>query len=367
MSTNQNKKSRDNFFMSLALKQAKINLGNTKQNPSVGCVITKNNSLVSSGHTSINGRPHAEYNAIKNTRKNIINSNLYVTLEPCSHYGKTSPCVKKIIRNKINKVFFSIKDPDKRSFNKSTKIFKKKNMKVNIGILSRDIKNFYKSYILSKKNKLPFVTCKLAASKDMYTINKKKKWITNIYSRGRVHLMRSQHDVIITSSRTIKLDNPFLNCRIKGLEKRSPSIIILDNHLKIPIRSNIIKNNSNNKTIVFYNKFNKKKIESLKKNSVKTYKIELNENGDLNLEDVLLKVKKLGFYRILLESGIKLASNFIKENLVNDLKIYISKNKLNNCGDGNINKYCKSFLNKKKHIVEKINLFGDKLISYKIK
>ena len=85
---------------------------------------------------------------------------------------------------------------------------------------------------------MPFVTCKIAASKDLFTINKRKKWITNIYSRGRVHLMRSQHDVIITSSKTIKKDDPILNCRINGLEMRSPKIVILDTNLTIPLKSN---------------------------------------------------------------------------------------------------------------------------------
>ena len=363
MSTNRSKKNRNNFFMSLALKQAMINLGNTSENPSVGCVITKNNSIISLGHTSLNGRPHAEYNALMSSKENLINSNLYVTLEPCSHYAKTPPCVKKIIKKKIKKVFFSIKDPDIRSYNNSSKIFKKKNVNVNIGILSSKIKDFYKNYILFKEKKLPFVTCKIAASKDFYTINKRKKWITNKHSRGRVHLMRSQHDSIITSSSTIIKDNPLLNCRIKGLEKRSPVIIILDNHLKISLNSNVIKNN----TIIFYNKQNKKKIKLLKKNGVKAYKSTLNENGDLNLKEVLTKVRNLGFNRIFLESGIKLAENFLKENLIHDLKIYISNNKLKKYGSGSISRYFKTFLKNKKYIVENVNLFGDKLISYKIK
>jgi len=363
MSTNQNKKNRDSFFMSLALKQAMINLGNTKDNPSVGCIITKNNCIISSGRTSINGRPHAEYNAIKKSKKKLTNSSLYVTLEPCSHYGKTPPCIKKIINSKIKKVFFSIKDPDRRSCNNSIKILRMKNINVNIGIMSGKISEFYKSYTLSRENKLPFVTCKLAASKDLFTINKKKKWITNEFSRGRVHLMRSQHDSIVTSSSTIKKDNPTLNCRIKGLEMTSPTIIILDNHLKISMNSKVIKNN----TIIFYNKFNRKKIELLKKAGVRTFKTTLNKNGDLNLKNVLIKIKKLGFYRIFLESGITLASNFLKENLVNDLKIYISRNKLNNNGSANISKYFKFFLKDKKFFVEKVYLFGDKLISYNIR
>ena len=106
--------------MKLALAQAQRNVGNTKTNPSVGCVIVKNGSLISAGFTSYNGRPHAEYNAINFSREKLCNSDLYVTLEPCSHFGKTAPCTKSIIKNKIKRVYFSIKDPDPRTYNKSS-------------------------------------------------------------------------------------------------------------------------------------------------------------------------------------------------------------------------------------------------------
>ena len=111
--------------MKLALNQAQKNLGNTRENPSVGCVIVKNGCIITAGCTSINGRPHAEQNAITYALNDVKNSDLYVTLEPCSHYGKSPPCVKSIIKNKIKRVFFSLKDPDSRSFNKSTKVLKK--------------------------------------------------------------------------------------------------------------------------------------------------------------------------------------------------------------------------------------------------
>ena len=119
MSTNQNKFIDHKFFMRLALQQAAINLGNTKENPSVGCVITKKNTLISAGHTSVNGRPHAESNSIKFAKTNLIGSSIYVTLEPCSHIGKTFPSTNKNIKNGIKKVFYSIMDPDITSYNKS--------------------------------------------------------------------------------------------------------------------------------------------------------------------------------------------------------------------------------------------------------
>ena len=130
----QNKFSKHSFFMKLALVQASRVLGNTKENPAVGCVIVKNNNIISASHTSPNGRPHAEINAIKFSKMSLKNSDLYVTLEHCSHYGITPPCTNSIIKNGIKRVFFSINDPDIRSFNKCFKLFKKKKIIVKKGL-----------------------------------------------------------------------------------------------------------------------------------------------------------------------------------------------------------------------------------------
>ena len=367
MFTNHNKNQNNIYYMNLALQQAKKIIGNTNKNPAVGCVIVKKQNVISVGHTSINGRPHAEHNAIINSKNDLNNSDLYVTLEPCSHYGKTSPCVNKIIKKRIKKVFFSIKDPDLRSYNRSKKILQKKGIKVINGVLSDKINNFYKSYLKYKSNDLPFVTCKLAVSKDFFTISKKHKWITNKFSRGRVHLMRASHDCIITSNNTIVKDNPRLTCRIDGLINRSPSRIILDSKLKIRINSRIIKDAKLYRTIIFHNKINKKKISLLKKLKIKVYKISLDDDGNLDLKKSLKKVQSLGFSRIFVESGIKLISNFLKKSLVDEFKLFISNKKLKKDGSGNIKKHFFSILKNKKTTIENVNLFGEKLISYKIK
>jgi len=368
MFTNQNNKNKHNFFMGLAFNQAKRNLGNTNENPSVGCVITDGNHLLGAGFTSNNGIPHAEFNAIKSSKTNLKNSHLYVTLEPCSHYGKTPPCVNLIVKNRIKKVFFSLFDPDIRSYKKSKNIFKKNSIHVKSGILLKNARSFYKSYIKSKNNNLPFLTCKIAASKDFYTINKRKKWITNIYSRYRVHLMRSEHDCLITSSETILKDNPILTCRINGLEDKSPVRIILDTKLRSPINSTVFKDAKKYKTIVFYNKFKKQKIKNLKEMNVKTIKIELDEkDGMMNLKQVLIKIKSLGYSRVFLESGVNLANNFFIKNLVDEFKLFISNKNINKQGASNIKKNLLPFVKNIRGKQEKINLFGEKLISYKIK
>tara|TARA_Y100001960_G_scaffold286408_1_gene323701 strand:- start:297 stop:1361 length:1065 start_codon:yes stop_codon:yes gene_type:complete len=354
--------------MELALNQAKKNLGNTKTNPSVGCVIVKKNNLISAGCTSSNGRPHAEHNAINFSKTNIKNSDIYITLEPCTHFGLTSPCTSKIIKNKINKVYYSINDPDSRTNNKSKKILNKKGIFVKNGILRNNTNNFYRSYIKYKRKSLPFVTSKLAMSKDFYTIKKDQNgWITNKYSRGRVHMMRSNHDCIITSSKTVIEDNPLFTCRIKGLEKTSPARIILDKDLRIPLKSKIFTKGKNYQTIIFYNKENKKKIKLLRKLKIKTFYAPLSSHDKLNLIYILIKVKKLGFSRIFLESGITLIMDFLNKNLIDDFVLFISSKKLKKNGKGSITPILNNFIKNKNKLVNEINLLGDKLITYKLK
>ena len=347
--------------------QAQRNLGNTKENPAVGCVIVKNDCIINVGCTGINGRPHAEQNAIIYSKNDIKNSDLYVTLEPCSHYGRTPPCVKTIIRNKIKRVFFSLKDPDRRSYNKSTKQLKKNKIRVQNGVLASDVKNFYRSYFKYKEGVLPFVTAKMAISKDFYTNSNKKKWITNKFSRGRVHLMRSNHDCVLTSVRTIIIDNPRLTCRISGLESNSPTRIILDKMLNIPTTSRIARSANIHNTFIFFHQSNEKKIKTLKKLKIRLIKTSLSEDGNFDLKNILTKVKLLGFSRIFLESGLNLTTNFLNKNLVDSFQLFISDKNLGKNGNNSFKKSMKLFLKDKKFINKKVNLFGDKLISYSVK
>ncbi len=353
--------------MNLALMQANKALGYTKDNPSVGCVIVKDNSVISAACTSINGRPHAEHNAIQNKKKIAKNAELYVTLEPCSHYGQTSPCVNKIIKNKIKKVFFSIEDPDIRSYNKSKNLLRKKNILVKSGICKKEVKNFYRSYYKFKKKGFPFITCKLAVTKDHFTYNIKKKWITNFYSRGRVHMMRSNHDCLITSANTIIKDNPLLTCRINGLKNKILPKFIIDKKLKIPINSRLFKDKQNKKITIFHNEINNRKIYQLKKLKINTIFLPVNSNKNFNLKDIAIKIKNLGFSRIFLESGITLAKNFLKNNLVDDFYLFMSNKKIGKNGRKKMTYDVKKFLKNKKMNEEKVNLYDDKLFFYKLK
>ena len=243
------------FFSNLAFNLAEKHLGKTYKNPSVGCVVVKNNTIISSAVTSINGRPHAEYNAL-NKKIDFKNSDMYVTMEPCSHFGLTPPCINIIKKKKIKNVYYTFDDPDERTFKKA-KQFLSKIKKLNKN--KKENKNFYKSYYLNKIKKFPLIDAKIAVSNDLSTINKKSRWITNSRSRKVAQLLRSKYDCIISTSRSINKDNSLLNCRIEGLNNYKPDLIIIDRNLKLSQRSKLLDISSKRKTYIFTESKDKKK------------------------------------------------------------------------------------------------------------
>jgi len=358
-----NFKSKSLHFLSLAFEQAKINLGSTKKNPSVGCIIEKDGAVISSGHTSLNGRPHAEYNAL-NRRKNFKNANLYVTLEPCSHYGATPPCTDIIIKKKIKKVFYSAFDSDSRSKKKSKKILNKKKIFVRGSLLKKNGVDFYQSYYLQYGSNLPLIDGKIAISKDYFTKNIKKKWITNFYSQRRSHLLRSMYSCIVSTSKSINEDNSLLNCRIEGLESKSPDLIILDRNLKLKKKLRLFKTIKNRKVLLFTHSKNKKKILYFKKKGIKIISNNLLEDKK-DFKNLFLILKKRGYTRIFVESGLTLINFLIKNKFLNNIYIFRSSSSLKKFG---IN-YSSSNIIKKinlKNIIN-VNLFGDKLYKEKLK
>ncbi len=257
------------FFLNLAFQIAEKNLGKTGRNPSVGSIVVKKNTVISTGVTSLNGRPHAEYNAL-NKVKNTTGSTLYTSLEPCVHQGKTPPCTDIIIKKQIKNVIYGYEDPDYRVYKKAKKILNSKGIKSKF-IKSKNYENFYRSYQINRKFKFPFISAKIAVSKDYLTINKKKKWITNIYSRKITHLIRHKHDGIISTSKTINYDNALLNCRIEGLNKHKPDLFIID--LNLRLKKNLLLNKvlKKRKTYLITYKTNIKKIQIYKKKDLKLF------------------------------------------------------------------------------------------------
>ena len=347
------------FYSNLAFNLAENHLGSTGVNPSVGCVVVKNNSVISSGVTDINGRPHAEYIAL-NKNLNFKDSDMYVTLEPCAHHGLTPPCTDIIKNKKIKNVFYNNKDPDLITRGKAKKIFKTK--KINFRLIKGVRDYFYKSYFLNKRKNLPLLDAKLAISKDYNTINIKSKKITNNRSKIVTFLLRSKYDGIISTAKTINEDNALLNCRIKGLNNNKPDLLIIDRNLNLKKNLKFLKIANKRKTYIFTSSKNTKKISFFKNKKCKVIHINKlkSKNDFLNLFNIIFK---LGKRRILVESGLIFLTQLFKLKLVNELYLFMSNKKLGNKGLNNIyTNYLRKFkLNNK----IRVNLNDDKL--YKIK
>ena len=325
MSTKKDKFSpKDKKFMKLALDLASARKGLTGDNPSVGCVIVKNDKILSIGQTGYNGRPHAEYNAIKNSFEKLNGSKMYVTLEPCNHYGKTPPCTNIIIKSRINELIYSINDIDKNVKGKSFNILLNKKVKVKKGLLKEEAENLYKSYIKNRNQKLPFVTAKLAVSKNNLIYSERAKRITSKSSDKISHYLRYKNDTIMISSNTLNTDNPRLDCRLKGYEKFSPKRIILDKHLKIKLSSFIFKSSNKKNTIIFYNTCDFKKFKILKKKGLILIKSKLNSEGLFDLKMILRKLFALGVRNLLIEGGDKITKNLINSKLIDIFYLFQS-------------------------------------------
>ncbi len=328
MSTKKDKfTSKDLFYMEIALDLARSRHGLTGSNPSVGCVIVKNDKIISIGQTSFNGRPHAESNAIKNSFEDLKGSKMYVTLEPCCHRGLTPPCTDSIIKSKISEVVYSVADIDKRVRNKSFKILNSKNIIVKKGLLKNKVENFYYPYFFNRKKKLPFVTGKVAISKNNIIYSKSQKRITNDYSNQFTHLLRYQNDCIMITYKTLNKDNPRLNCRLKGMENFSPKRIILDNELNSNMNSYIFKSSNNKNTLIFYNKADKSKISKFKRKGIILIKSKISRDNKFDIKEILKKLYNFGCRNLLIEGGNDLTSFLIKNKIFN--KFYLFKSPKN--------------------------------------
>ncbi len=346
---------KNNYYLNLAFQLAEKNLGKTGLNPSVGTVIVKNNIIISTGVTSFTGRPHSEFNALKKLR-NCSGSTLYTTMEPCVHHGLTPPCTNIIIKKKIKNVYYGSADPDERSFNKAKKLLERKGIKTNL-IKQKKYKNFYKSYFINKSLNIPFITTKIALSNDYFSINKKSKWITNNRSRKIVHLLRSKHDCILSTSKSINIDNSSLNCRIEGIDNNKPDLFIIDLNLKLKKGLFLEKlNKKRNTFLITKTKYYKKSAAYRKRGFKMIFIKSLKNKKDFN--SLFKDIYKLGYSRVFVESGLIFTKSLLKNKLINDLYFFKSDKKLKKDGYNNTSA---NFLKSIKFRNIKINLENDKL------
>ena len=273
-------------------------LGHTYPNPNVGALIYKDGKIISEGYTGSPGQNHAEINAIENIndKKYLENSTMVVTLEPCSHYGKTPPCTKKIIESKIKTVIIGCKDPNLLVNGSGIDQLINNNIDVKVGILENECLELHKRFFTFQTKKRPYIILKWAETEDgiispKHKNNNRPYWISNDVSRQYVHKWRSQEHAILVGSKTVDFDNPHLNSR--NWDNNSP--------IKIVIGNPKIKSKD---TLYIYN------------------------GKDLNIENITNFLHKKNIQSVLVEGGNKTLKTFIDNNLWDEARVFKSKNKL---------------------------------------
>jgi diaminohydroxyphosphoribosylaminopyrimidine deaminase/5-amino-6-(5-phosphoribosylamino)uracil reductase len=253
---------------------------------------------------------------------------MYVTLEPCSHYGATSPCTSEIIKSNIGEVIYSIKDIDKRVYGKTYQILRSKKITTKNGLLKNKVSHFYIPYFYNRKNKLPYVTGKIVISKNNLIYSKNNKRITNKISDKFTHLLRYKNDSIIISYKTLNIDNPKLNCRLENMEKFSPIRIILDNKLDTNIKSYLFKTADETNTIIFYNEANSSKIFKFKSKKIQLIKSKIDKDKKFDAAVLMRKHYNLGCRNILIEGGNELTKSLLIKKIFNKFYLFKSPKKL---------------------------------------
>jgi diaminohydroxyphosphoribosylaminopyrimidine deaminase/5-amino-6-(5-phosphoribosylamino)uracil reductase len=275
-------------YMKVALSLARRQLGRTHPNPSVGAVIVKNGQIIANGITANGGRPHAETMALNDAGENAKNADLYVTLEPCSHHGKTPPCINAIIRSGIKAVYISCRDPNPEVNGAGIEALKKAGIKVIENICHKEALEINRGFFSVIKKKRPYIALKIATSLDEKITNPKGRWLTGEPARNYGHLLRARYDAILTGAGTVIADDPLLTCRLPGLERYSPVRIVMDRDNNIPKSSNIMKQQEIAQTIIM---------------------------NDKTLDEVTRKLAKNGITRLLVEGGAKLTASFLESGM----------------------------------------------------
>ena len=316
----------DYKFLKIAISLGYRNLGSTWPNPSVGCVIVKNNHIVGVGNTAYKGRPHAEKIALDQAKSNAIGSTVYLTLEPCSHFGETSPCTSELIKAKVKRVVCPLKDPNPRVNGKGFELLRNHGVVVdNSPTLLKEIKDLNEGFITSIEKKRPFISLKLALSLNgkIATKENKSSWISGEKSRIFVQMLRSKHDAIMVGTKTAFWDNPRLNLRDQFKNLTQPIKIILDKNLKL-LEQMALDTSITNDTIFLVHDINlkKKKTKKLKVKGINTLGVSTHENGNFDLIDLFKKLSKLGVTSVLVEGGGKLATSLIEGKLVDKLILF---------------------------------------------
>src|SRR3972149_5071937 len=318
-------------FMRLAIKLAEKGFGRTSPNPVVGSVVVKNGKIIGRGYHEKAGLPHAEVKALQDAGKKVQGSTLYVTLEPCAHFGRTPPCIQAIIASGVKKVVVGSIDPNPKVKGKGIRALEKSGIEVIKDVLRDECLSLNETYVKYIIKKTPFVILKLATTLDgkIATSTGDSKWITSVESRRYAHRLRSLVDCVMVGSGTILKDDPHLTVRlIKG---KNPARAVLDGSLKVSPRAKVFASRNERVFIFTSAKANKNKIRLLEEKGAEVIKVNQSKDG-LSIKGVLQELAKRGVTSVLIEGGARVAASALKEGAV-DKAVFIVAPKIIG-GDG---------------------------------
>ena len=306
--------SADQKFIQLTLKLAKKGTGHTLPNPMVGAVLVKNDKIIGQGYHKKFGSDHAEVMAIKSTTRNLYGATLYVNLEPCNHHGKTPPCTDLIIKSGIKKVVCSSLDPNPKVHGQGIKKLKKAGIEVILGILEKEAILLNEAFFTTYQKNRPFIALKFAASLDgkIATRTGDSKWITNDRARTYTRKLRSEYQAILIGINTVLADNPHLGSRIKN--GHDPLRIILDSKLRIPIKSDVLRDK--NVLVITTKKADPEKEKKLLRIGIDIIKL---ESDIIEVKKLLKELVKRNIISILVEGGGSILGSFVDEGLIDKM------------------------------------------------
>jgi diaminohydroxyphosphoribosylaminopyrimidine deaminase/5-amino-6-(5-phosphoribosylamino)uracil reductase len=313
----------DQRFMQLALTLGRRGQGRTWPNPAVGAVVVKDGVIVGRGWTQSGGRPHAEPEALKRAGEAARGATLYVTLEPCSHFGISPPCVDAVIASGIARVVSAIEDPNPEVAGQGHAKLRAAGIVVDVGLAAADAARDHAGHFRRIRDKRPHVILKLAVSADdkIAAAGRKPVAITSEAARTRVHLLRAQCDAILVGIGTVLADDPRLDCRLPGMEARSPVRIVLDRALRIPGTSKLVHSARQTPLWVMTSDLAEAPAAAkLGAAGAQVIHVAVTANPPgLDLAAVLHTLSERGISRLLVEGGARVASSFVAAGLVDEI------------------------------------------------
>ncbi|QFJ54386.1 bifunctional diaminohydroxyphosphoribosylaminopyrimidine deaminase/5-amino-6-(5-phosphoribosylamino)uracil reductase RibD [Pseudobutyrivibrio xylanivorans] len=317
----------DKYYMERALALAEQGAGFVNPNPMVGAVIVKDSQIIGEGYHEKYGGLHAERNALKDCKEkgnNPKGATMYVTLEPCCHYGKTPPCTEAIIESGIERVVIGTLDVNPVVAGKGAQILRDNGIRVEVGMLENECKKLNRVFNKYMSTKLPYVVMKYAMTADgkIATASGESKWITGDAARENVHRLRKNLSGIMVGVSTVIIDNPSLDCRLDE-PSNNPVRIICDSYLRTPINSKIVETASEIKTIIATSSENESRIAEYEKAGCTVLKLPRTENG-IDLNSLMVELGNMGIDSILLEGGGTINFSALESKIVDEIHIHMA-------------------------------------------